>query len=378
MCQDAPYLQQRVDDGPVTTPGGGSTSLSLTSGNWYTAKIVVDDDPNNSTLQRLRMWVDADNDGDWADETTLLDTTVVDDEWSAGAIGFFKGGGYAAVTQFVDFQVGFDNNADGDIADAGDDLRVSDDFNSTTASLAYDDNGNLTSDGVYKFVYDAWNRLRKAVLKVDTDETTIGDYEYYGDNRRSQKVVSRRGPENTANDGGDTTVVFYYDHQWRIVETRDGSNHTTFQYGWGTRYTDELLWLEKNGDPTASNDTNPDNEATGEESEEYADARCFVYQDRNWNVVAITEYDPAGTNNGRIVEGYAYTPYGEFSVLKGDADGDGIHNNIRINSYIGNIFMHQGLQFDSEIFGYANRFREYTIGFQRFMQRDPFSQYYKK
>ena len=64
----------------------GST-VSLASGNWYTAKVVVDDDPNNAALQRLRFWVDTldtlsgvkgrpDDDGDYVDETTLMDDTA--------------------------------------------------------------------------------------------------------------------------------------------------------------------------------------------------------------------------------------------------------------------------------------------------------------
>jgi hypothetical protein len=42
---------------------------------------VVDDDPQNAALQRLRFWVDTDNDGDWSDETTLITSTAVDDDW---------------------------------------------------------------------------------------------------------------------------------------------------------------------------------------------------------------------------------------------------------------------------------------------------------
>lgn len=67
--------------------------------------------------------------------------------------------------------------------------------------------------------------------------------------------------------GGDTTVVYYYDHKWRLLETRNGSRQTTFQYLWGTRYVDELLWLEANGEPSAGNDTSPDNPAAGESGE---------------------------------------------------------------------------------------------------------------
>jgi hypothetical protein len=41
-------------------------------------------DPNSSS-QRLRFWVDTDQDGDFSDETTLLDTTAIDDDMPMNA-----------------------------------------------------------------------------------------------------------------------------------------------------------------------------------------------------------------------------------------------------------------------------------------------------
>ena len=50
-----------------------------------------------------------------------------------------------------------------------------------------------------------------------------------------------------------------------------------------------------------------------------ADLRYFVHQDRNWNViVAMSEYDTAGTNNGRTVNRFSYTAYGPAIILAGD------------------------------------------------------------
>jgi RHS repeat-associated protein len=316
-------------------------------------------------------------------------------------LGLLRGTGVSTTHEYDDFQAGIDNNGDGDIADVGDDVLVSDDFNSNQVSLTYDNNGNLTldiavaarrrrsrsdpatalppqcqgltNDGVYKFEYDAWNRLRKTILTDGSDETTIGEYEYYADNRRAKKTVSDRGEEIVENDGGNTTVLCYYCGtgfqpvgRWNICETRNGSNQTTFQHLWGTRYTDELIWLEKNGDPTESNDTNPDDQS----SESTADTRYFVHQDRNWNVVALSEYDTAGTNNGRIVERYSYTPYGSFVVLKGDS-GNGELDNVSLTSTVGNPFAHQGLALDQEKTSCQNRHREYVSPLQRFIQRDP-------
>jgi hypothetical protein len=56
--------------------------------------------------------------------------------------------------QFDDVKVGYDNDADGDIADAGDDIQVLDSFDSSVMSLSYGSecdqggstNGNLTLD----------------------------------------------------------------------------------------------------------------------------------------------------------------------------------------------------------------------------------------
>jgi hypothetical protein len=65
------------------------------------------------------------------------------------------------VHQWDDFQVGLDTErdqggsvkGDGDIADAGDDILVSDDFNSNQVSLSYDNNGNLTVDTSFRSLF---------------------------------------------------------------------------------------------------------------------------------------------------------------------------------------------------------------------------------
>ena len=268
------------------------------------------------------------------------------------------------------FAVGIDNNSDGDIDDAGDDVEIDDDFSSTTMSLTYDNNGNLTDDGLFKFAYDAWNRLVEVTRRVD-DETTVAAYEYDGRNRRTMKTVSNCGVEDTPNDGGNTTVHYYYSGgagvspaNWNICETRNGSSQTTFQYVWGTQYVDELVLIDKNGDPTESNDCDPDDQS----GESTADERYFVHQDRNWNVVALTDYDPSGSDEGNVVERYHYTPYGQFIVLKGDA-GNGEMGNALPTSTVGNVFCFQGLYHDQETGTDQQRWRQRHR--DRFLQRDP-------
>jgi RHS repeat-associated protein len=162
----------------------------------------------------------------------------------------------------------------------------------------------------------------------------------------------------------------YYDASWRVIETRNGSNQTISQMCWGTRYTDELLWFEVNGDPTIGNDANPDNTATGEGGESPADHRYFVHQDRNWNVIALTDYVPGGGTTGAVVERYSYTPYGEFVIHKGQVSGNEL-GNLLPSSTIGNVFAHQGLPMDWEKDSYHNRRREYGAALRSFEQREP-------
>ena len=81
----------------------------------------------------------------------------MDDDWSAGYVGLYKAAGGSATQLYDDVKIGYDSNADADILDAGDTIQVVDDFNTNKITLAYDHDGNLTDDGVYHFVYDAWN-----------------------------------------------------------------------------------------------------------------------------------------------------------------------------------------------------------------------------
>jgi RHS repeat-associated protein len=437
-------LYKREADGALTTLATAGLGYALTSGTWYEGKIVIDDDPGNSALQQLRFWVDTDGDGDYSDEIASITTTAVDDVWSAGYVGLYRTGG-SVLQQFDDVKVGYDNDADGDIADAGDDIQVLDSFDSSVMSLTYDDNGNLTDDGVLRYVYDGWNRLVKAQRCADGDTTTIGEYGYLPDNRRASKVVSHAGVEAVAGDGGNATVHYYYagpsrdregaaagadpsrdgegavGGRWNIVEARNGSSQATRQWVWGTQYVDEPLLMDVTLDvasaaegprardarratpgtprqgrafePGGSNTCDPDvTDATS-----IKDRRYYYHQDRqpltrgrprrglgrfataerssaprvkgNWNVVALLEADDTQGTAGRCVERFAYTPYGEFLVLKGES-GSGNLGNALVASTVGNPFTHQGLPSDQEKGSYQNRHRSYAPMSARFTQRD--------
>ena len=236
-------------------------------------------------------------------------------------------------------------------------------------SLTYDSeadqggraNGNLTDDGLFKYVYDAWNRLVEVTRRVD-DETTTAEYEFLPNNWRSQKTVTNSGVEHVTGDGGNTTIEYYYSTKWQILETRNGSNQATRQWVWGSQYVDEPILMDVNGDPGTDNTCDPDTDS--------GCRRYYYHQDRNWNVLALTETDDGTGTPGRVAERYAYTPYGQFVVLKGDS-GSGQLGNVLVASSAGNPFGHQGLPLDVEKGSYQNRMRELDGKIGAFLQPDP-------
>ncbi len=343
-----PRLYSRSAGAPRQTEITSATALSLTNGNWYTAKLTVDDDGSGG--DRLRFWVDTDDDGTWSDEAEHFADTSVIDAWPAGYVGLFVAGSGAA-TEFDDVTMWMDTDADGTI----DEQQFADDFDSNQVTLTYDDNGNLTYDSVFTYVYDGWNRLRK-VQRVAAGPTTtdVALYEYFADNRRSEKIVQNSGAEAVENDGGDTTVRFYYGginprSRWNILETRNGSDQATFQYVWGTQYIDELVLIDKNLAPEIDVDCDADVLTVEEDdTDDYreGDSRYLVHQNANGDVVALTDYDPAGSTEGAVVERYSYTPYGEVTVLNGVGTTSREFGNVRLTSSVG---VHMRLLVGSDI-----------------------------
>ena len=259
-----PKLVKFVDGKSASTLATGST-FSMTDGSTYTVKCAIHDDPGNAALQELKLYVGG---------TLRLTTTTVDDATingstiSAGKVGLFRLTTSTTTTlQWDNFKCGKDNNADDDADDGGDYVFANYDFASTTLSLSYDDNGNLTDDGLRKYVYDAWNRLVGCWYhdgSTSDSRQRFAQYVYDGLTRRVSKAVSLRGAETYANDGGNTTVHFYYGAMsprivhhtpnwappWNIFETRNGGNQSTRQWCWGTQYIDELVFMDRNGGPS--------------------------------------------------------------------------------------------------------------------------------
>jgi RHS repeat-associated protein len=330
----------------------------------------------------LKVRVDANDDVEvWVGGTSkIVDTNGLDVPTGNVALA-----GEKAI--FDNVKVGYDTGSD----DVIDDYVVNETFGGTDITPTYDDNGNLTFDGSFKYTYDAWNRLVKATL--DDTDVTIHEAAFDGLGRRVVKTVS--------NSGDLDGVTEYYHNSNQIIETRDGSGNLETQVYHGTQYIDEVV-----GQRIANM------------------GRVYVHQDANYNVTGTTDL------TARQIERNYYSPYGQLEVavdshpfdydddgdvdaddyavttngtctgtatgdcrrMDADADGDvDSTDQTTIANYIatlttdteltrvpaatesqrGNLYGHQGLVFDAELGSYQNRARQYAPATRRFLQRDP-------
>jgi RHS repeat-associated protein len=363
--------------------GGGSGPIELLSVVRGKEAVVASSTYSTASSVTLKVRVDANDDVEvWlGGSSKIVDTNGLD--VAAGNVAL---AGEKAI--FDNVKVGYDTGSD----DVIDDYVVNETFGGTDITPTYDDNGNLTFDGSFKYTYDAWNRLVKATL--DDTDVTIHEAAFDGLGRRVVKTVS--------NSGDLDGVTEYYHHGNQIIETRGGSGNLETQVYHGTQYIDEVV-----GQRIANM------------------GRVYVHQDANYNVTGTTDL------TARQIERNYYSPYGQLEVavdshpfdydddgdvdqddyavttngtcsgtaagdcrrMDADADGDvdsadqtAISNYIatltsdteltRIpaatESKLGNALGHQGLVFDAELTSYQNRARQYAPAARRFMQRDSY------
>ncbi len=177
-------------------------------------------------------------------------------------------------------------------------------------AYTYDDNGNLTSDGVRLFKYDFKNRLVE--VRLVAGNVLVAQYSFDVANRRLMKILP------------GATTVFAYDGI-QCVEERDVGGISR-QYVWGPG-TDELLQQQT---PTAT---------------------YYAHENSIGSVCALT--NSAGT----VVERYRYDPFGNTTVT--------------LNGNTGNRYRFHSAYSDAETgFDYM-RNRYYWPKLGRFIQRDP-------
>ena len=204
---------------------------------------------------------------------------------------------------------------------------------------AHDDAGNMTKFPAPKDLtedcqakYDAWNRLVEITWDHDGEDIDINN-EYDGLHRRIVR-----------DEDGDKRH-FYYNNQWQVVEERVGNATTADkQYIYHPYYVDAIAVRYWDEDGSA-NDT--------------LETAHYYLQDANFNVTAVVD------DQGDVEERYAYTPYGEVTIL------DSSFLNPRSSSLISNEYMYTGRRRDPETGLQLNRERYYHSGLGRWVNRDP-------
>jgi len=222
-----------------------------------------------------------------------------------------------------------DLNGDADYLDAGelDDTRTHNavnelltrDTNTSSPaefSLTYDAAGNMTDDGVYKYEWDAFYRLRKV---KNQSNVLVSEYWYNG----LGYLVTRHQDTDVDGDvdGSDQKFHTAYDERWRQVATYRGSDANPkerFLYHWagnggfgGSSYIDSVVLRDRD----MTNGWTGAADGTLEER---------VYYLQNWRADVVGLVEPDGEGGATMVEWVKYSAYGvPFAMPAKDADSDG-------------------------------------------------------
>ena len=173
-----------------------------------------------------------------------------------------------------------------------------------TETFAYDDDGNLTSDGRWNYTWDAENRLIQMISKTYTGlpdsarKKLVFAYDYMG--RRVKKSV-----EDASGAGYNTAVVtnFVYDG-WNLLAELDAGNNgaVVCSYMWGSDLSGSLHGAGGVGGLLT---VAPSGSGTH-----------FISYDGNGNVAGLTD------GSGNISARYEYSPFGQTIRVSGNAATD--------------------------------------------------------
>ena len=204
-------------------------------------------------------------------------------------------------------------------------------------SFFYDFDGNLTSDGLKTYSYDAENRLTRivptsAAAAAGFPNFTIDFmYDYLG--RRVQKTVT------SVSTGAVTTTRFIYSG-WNVVAELSGDGSTTLRsFIWGPDMTGSLSATGGIG-------------ALLQLSDVSLGKVLLPAYDNNGNVVALVNV------NGALEASYEYGPYGELLRAQGTY--------AKTNPYRFSTKWQDG---ETDLIYYGHRY--YTAALGRFINRDP-------
>jgi RHS repeat-associated protein len=158
--------------------------------------------------------------------------------------------------------------------------------------FAYDEDGNLTSDGVWSYDWDMQNRLVAMTGLLGSPAPNIArkklEFVYDRVGRRIVKIVSSWNGSGFSN---HQTNNFAY-NAWLLLAEMNGNNSLLRSYSWGLDLMGAMERAGGIGGLAIIADAD-------------SPARHFLCYDDNGNVVALTKDD------GSTIARYEYSPFGE-------------------------------------------------------------------
>ena len=195
-----------------------------------------------------------------------------------------------------------------------------------SANPVHDPAGNMTRipngspASTDKAKFDAWNRL----VSLTASQQTVNRYD--GLNRR----VSR--------DATNTEIThYYYNRNWQVLTETDGSNNATAIYSYHSNYVDAVAVRMRPND------------------------EHYFTCDHQYSVTAAYNRDTK-----EVDERYAYSPYGEVTILDADFSLDDDNE-----SDIGNEYLYTGRRRDPGTGLQIHRNRYYSPTLAQWINRDP-------
>ena len=209
--------------------------------------------------------------------------------------------------------------------------------------MTYDAAGNMTSNGTYTYVYDAWDRL-VAVHQGSLSGALVAQYSYDGTNRRIEQLTDFNAK------GVAQSVTHYFLDGQQVVETRLAASASTpatsvspqYQYIYSPRYIDAPILRDTYSGGVLQ-----------------ASARVYYLDDANYNVTALVN------PSGQVLERYSYDAYGNVTVY------NATWTSTLQSSSVGNTILFAGRELDAETGLYYNRARYYSAGLGNFISQDP-------